>query len=79
MSSEQYIAVYYNVLLIFVLIVAIPPLKAYSVREPYFRNGIWSLFLFIFVMGHITFRPIHYLFGDTPTYAAQFTDKNYSV
>lgn len=72
MSASLYIAIYFNLLLLVVLIVSVSPIKSKSVSKPYFNNQSLTFILLLIVFIHITFRPLDYLFGDTRTYAFNF-------
>ena len=66
MSISLYIALYYNLLLLLVVYIAIQPVRAETVRQPYINNQIFSLALLLIVYVHVTFRPTDYhYFGDT--------------
>lgn len=69
MSVELYINIYYFTLLAIVLIYAID-------GETVIRNDskLASFLLIAFVLGHITFRELDPMFGDTRTYALHFEE-----
>ena len=76
MSISLYIALYYNLLLLLVVYIAIQPVRAETVRQPYINNQIFSLALLLIVYVHVTFRPTDYhYFGDTSAYAMAFQKK----
>lgn len=58
------------------LYIAIQPVRAETVRQPYINNQIFSLALLLIVYVHVTFRPTDYhYFGDTSAYAMAFQKK----
>lgn len=76
MSISLYIALYYNLLLLLVVYIAIQPVRAETVRQPYINNQIFSLALLLIVYVHVTFRATDYhYFGDTSAYAMAFQKK----
>lgn len=72
MSASLYIAIYFNLLLVIVLIYSFGPVNSNTVRKPYWNNQLMSFVLLSLVFIHITFRPLDLLFGDTRTYARNF-------
>ncbi|KAB6532603.1 EpsG family protein, partial [Phocaeicola vulgatus] len=54
MSISLYIALYYNLLLLLVVYIAIQPVRAETVRQPYINNQIFSLALLLIVYVHVT-------------------------
>lgn len=72
MSANLYIAIYYNLLLLIVILLSISPIRSNTVYKPYFRNESLALILLLIVFLHIIFRPLDPLFGDTRTYAFNF-------
>ena len=73
MNPSLYIALYYNLLLLLVVCVAVQPARSQTVARPYVDNRTLCLVLLLIVFVHFVFRAIDYrYFGDTAAYAARF-------
>lgn len=74
MDASLYVAVYFNLLWVFVLI-SLWNIKSKTIHMPYLDNRINSFILLLIVFVHITFRPLDKIFVDTLVYAQSFQEK----
>ncbi|CUO56539.1 Uncharacterised protein [Parabacteroides merdae] len=72
MDANLYIAIYYNLLLLVVLISFLYPINSNTISKPYYNNKLIAFILLLIVFVHIIFRPLSPLFGDTITYSFNF-------
>lgn len=72
MNAELYIDIYYYVLFAVVIILQHKGGKSFAEDIPIINNKVASILLLLFVISHITFRPIDLRFGDTVQYALKF-------
>jgi len=77
---QNYLAIYYNTLLLFVLIVFIQS----NQTQLYDANNLKSkkfvgIFIFIFVLFYMGLRPVSFRFGDMVVYAKSFNDFEFGI
>lgn len=72
MDASLYISIYYNLLLLVVLMLFLYPINSNTISKPYFNNRLIAFLLLLIVFVHIIFRPLSPLFGDTITYSFNF-------